>query len=271
VRAAKSPAPQALLDVLGPGAEKLVDSGDPVADRAARDKFVRAAEEKRGLVESGKDQRTLEVGKDDWPFPIPIVKTRGGWYFDVAAGEDELINRRVGRNELSTIQSVLAYVDAQREYYSRNPEKSDLLHYAQRITSSPGKRDGLYWDAPQGEPPSPLGPLFATAQAEGYAPKAGRPIPYHGYYYRILSEQGPHAKDGAYSYLAKGELVGGFALVAYPAEYGSSGVMTFIVNHDGVVFQKDLGEQTPSVAGAMKSFDPDPTWKRVEPAPRPGA
>jgi hypothetical protein len=269
--AAKDSNPDALLRVLGPESETLVHSGDPVADRAALERFVRKYDEQRGVVESGRDQLTLEVGDDRWPLPIPLVKVGGRWQFDVEAGRDELISRRIGRNELATIESALAYTDAQREYYARNPEQSALRHYARRITSSEGKRDGLYWPARAGEPPSPLGELFAAAQRQGYVPKAGRSIPYHGYYYRILTAQGPHAEGGAYDYLAHGELLGGFALVAYPAEYGSSGVTTFIVNHDGVVFQKDLGPKTSSIAGSMSTFDPDPSWQRVEPAERPGA
>jgi hypothetical protein len=271
VQAAKSPQPGALLEVLGPNAKEIVDSGDAVADRAEREKFSASFDKQHDLVKSGRDRLTLEVGDDRWPFPIPLVKAYGRWQFDAAAGKREILNRRVGRNELDTIQSCLAYVDAQREYYLRNPDGTGLLHYAQRITSSSGERDGLYWPVQQGEPESPLGELFAEAQAEGYTPKPGHSIPYHGYIYRVLTAQGPHAEGGAFDYLAHGELLGGFALVAYPAEYGSSGVMTFIVNHDGEVFQKDLGPRTTSLARTMKRFDPDKTWERVEAKPRPGA
>jgi hypothetical protein len=270
-QAAKSPQADALLEVLGPNAKEIVDSGDAVADRSEREKFSAAFDEQHDLVKSGRDRLTLEVGDERWPFPIPLVKSYGRWQFDAAAGKRELINRRVGRNELDTIQSCLAYVDAQREYYLRNPDRTGLLHYAQRITSSSGERDGLYWPVQQGEPESPLGELFAEAQAEGYTPKPGTSIPYHGYDFRVLTAQGPHAEGGAFDYLAHGELLGGFALVAYPAQYGSSGVMTFIVNQDGEVFQKDLGPRTTSLARTMKRFDPDKTWERVEAKPRPGA
>jgi hypothetical protein len=270
-QAAKQHDAEALLQVLGPGAEEIVNSGDAVADRFERERFTSAFDKEHDLVKSGHGRLTLEVGDDRWPFPIPLVKSNGRWQFDTAAGKQELLYRRVGRNELQTIQSVLAYVDAQREYYVRNPNGTGLLHYAQRITSTSGGRDGLFWPVKPGEPPSPLGELFAEAQAEGYTPQPGHSIPYHGYYFRVLTAQGPHADGGAYDYLAHGELLGGFALVAYPAEYGSSGVMTFIVNQDGVVFQKDLGPKTLSLARTLKRFDPDKSWQRVEAKPRPGA
>jgi hypothetical protein len=253
---------KALLGVLGPKAKPLVDSGDPVADKAAYARFVEKYNEAHALVRTG-DTVTLQVGKDEWPFPIPLVKKEDGWRFDDAAGADEIIDRRIGRDELSAIQVCLAYVDAQREYYARNPENSPLLHYAQRIASSPGKRDGLYWNTTGDQKPSPLGALFARARAEGYAAK-GSGEPYHGYYYRILAAQGSHAAGGAYDYVAHGEMIGGFALVAYPASYDASGVMTFLVNQDGVVFQKDLGPKTAELARAMKRFDPDDSWTRVE-------
>lgn len=263
VNALKASDSKKLLDILGAGAKPLVNSGDPVAQRQARQQFVQAYEQSHSFETSG-DRAVLEVGADKWPFPIPLVKDTAGWRFDTAAGQDEIINRRVGRNELSTIQSCLAYVDAQREYYERNPDDSSLRHYAQKIASTPGKRDGLFWSTTDDEPDSPLGPNFARALAEGYKFEAGKAVPYHGYYYRILTAQGPDAPGGAYDYVAHGKMIGGFALVAYPAVYDASGVMTFIVNQDGVVFQKDLGPKTTAIAKAMKTFNPDSTWTRVE-------
>jgi hypothetical protein len=196
--------------------------------------------------------------------PIPLVQDAAGWWFDASRGREEILNRRIGRNELSAVQVCLAYVDAQREYYVRDPDGDALLQYAQRFRSTPGKRDGLYWDAQPDEPPSPLGALVARAEAEGYPTKrpSGARIPYWGYYYRIVKAQGPHAPGGAYDYVVRGNMIGGFALVAYPAEYGASGVMTFIVSHDGVVYQKDLGPGTAAAARALTRFDPDPSWSR---------
>jgi hypothetical protein len=263
IAAAKTGEPKALLPILGPEAKAIVDSGDPVADRDALADFVKGYEEANTLEKTSETQVTLATGKDAWPLPIPIVKDDAGWRFDTEAGDDEILARRIGRNELSTIQVCLAFVDAQREYYERDPEKSGLLHYASRVASSPGKRDGLYFQTQEGEEPSPLGELFAAAKAEGYQKKTGAPTPYHGYLYRILDGQGPNATGGAYSYLARGKLLGGFALIAAPASYGNSGVMTFLVNQDGVVFEKDLGPKTASLAQAIKRFDPDETWKRV--------
>jgi hypothetical protein len=263
VAAAKTGEPKSLLPILGPKAKAIVDSGDPVADRDALADFVKGYEEANTLEKTSETQVTLATGKDAWPLPIPIVKDDAGWRFDTDAGDDEILARRIGRNELSTIQVCLAFVDAQREYYERDPEKSGLLHYASRVASSTGKRDGLYYPTQEGEEPSPLGELFAAAKAEGYQKKAGAPTPYHGYLYRILDGQGPNATGGAYSYLARAKLLGGFALIAHPASYGASGVMTFLVNQDGVVFEKDLGPKTATSAQAIKLFDPDETWKRV--------
>lgn len=264
VAAAKADGNDALLEVLGPDAKNVVSSGDPVADQNARERFVKSYEEAHKLVPGPDDTTVLETGKDDWPLPIPLVQTDQGWRFDTAAGKDEMITRRVGANELATIQTCLAYVDAQREYQASNPQKEKLAPYAQMVASSPGKKDGLFWETAEGEPPSPLGELFASARAQGYKPGEGKPIPYHGYYYRVLKAQGPHAPGGAYDYIVRGKMIGGFALVAYPAEYDSSGVMTFLVNHDGVVYEKDLGPKTAQIAQAMKTFDPDETWRKVD-------
>jgi len=264
VAAAKTGDTKAMLAVLGAGAKGLVSSGDPVADRAAYERFARAYEEGHKIEKQGDAKAVLSVGKDDWPLPIPLVKSDAGWRFDAKQGREEILNRRIGRNELSAMQVVQAYVDAQREYYVRNPGGDKLLHYAQKLVSTKGKRDGLYFPTRGGESPSPLGELFAKAQAEGYkAGEGGKPVPYHGYYYRILKAQGAGAKGGAYDYVAQGKMIGGFALVAYPASYGNSGVMTFIVNHEGVVYQKDLGPQTGSIAAKLRKFDPDQTWKRL--------
>lgn len=261
---------KAVLAVLGKGAEPLVHSGDPVADEKARDRFLSAYDEAHSVVKGDDGKTVLQAGKDNWPFPIPLVESAGGWRFDAAAGREEILDRRIGANELAAIQACLAYVDAQREYYQRNPEHTSLLHYAQKLGSSPGKRDGLYWEAKSDEEESPLGPHFARARAQGYAGTGKSADPYHGYYFHILTAQGPAAAGGAYDYLAHGKMIGGFGLVAYPAKWDNSGVMTFVVNQEGVVFQKDLGPNTPTAAKAIRTFNPDETWKRVE-SPSPGA
>jgi hypothetical protein len=195
-----------------------------------------------------------------------VVKKGQSWVFDTEKGRQEILNRRIGENELNTIQTCLAFVDAQREYAIKDRDRNGLLEYAQKFLSDPGKKNGLYWQAKAGEPQSPLGPLAARARSEGYQGKqaGGGPVPYHGYYYRILTAQGKNAPGGAYSYLVKGKMIGGFALVAYPAEYGNSGVMTFIVNHDGKVFQKNLGKNTAATAKGMKEYDPDKSWEEVK-------
>ena len=264
VQAVRAGDAAALLRVLGPDARALIASGDEVADRRSRERFVHAYDDAHRLDEVAPGRLALTVGRDEWPMPIPLVQDAAGWWFDASRGREEILNRRIGRNELSAVQVCLAYVDAQREYYVRDPDGDALLQYAQRFRSTPGKRDGLYWDAPPDEPPSPLGALVARAEAEGYPAKrpGGARVPYWGYYYRIVKAQGPHAPGGAYDYVVRGGMIGGFALVAYPAEYGASGVMTFIVSHDGVVYQKDLGPDTAAAARALTRFDPDPTWSR---------
>jgi hypothetical protein len=250
-----------LLGILGPEGKGLVYSGDAVADRSAGQRFA-AEYEAAHHIEAGGGKLVLHVGTDDFPFPIPLVPVGPEWRFDTAAGKEEIINRRIGRNELDTIQVCLAYVDAQRDYYSEDRNADGLREYASKFASTPGKRDGLYWPTKPGEPPSPLGLLVVRARGEGYAGhKLG--APYHGYLFRILTAQGSAASDGAYDYMAHGRMIGGFALVAYPAQYGVSGVMTFIVNHEGVVYEKDLGPDTPSVARAMKLYNPDSTWKKA--------
>jgi hypothetical protein len=267
VAAVRSGDSKAMLAVLGNDAKSLIQSGDAVADRNGRENFVKSYDEANRLEKAGESKVVLSTGKDDWPFPIPIVKSGDAWRFDTEAGKDELINRRVGRNELAAMKVALAYADAQREYYLRNPQNDKLLQYAQKILSAQSKRDGLYWPTKEGEAPSPLGPLVAGVRARGYSEagtKAGVGEPYFGYRYRILKAQGPDARGGAYDYVVRGRMIGGFALVAYPASYGSSGVMTFIVNHDGVVYEKDLGPGTAEAARKMTRFNPDKGWKKSE-------
>ena len=266
VEAVKSGNTRLLLKIFGPGSKALVLSGDPVQDKEGRDRFVKHYEEKNRLEEaSGK--ALLYLGKDDWPFPIPLVKTDKGWKFDTKAGREEILARRVGRNELNAIQVCLAYVDAQKEYALRKARQGKaLLEYAQDFVSTPGRQDGLYWQAGEGQEQSPMGPLFAAARESGYGgePLGETPTPYHGYLYRILKAQGKNAPGGARDYVVEGKMIGGFALIAFPAKYGSSGVMTFIVNQNGVVFQKDLGKKTSEEARTIMAFDPDETWKPVQ-------
>jgi len=255
----------ALMAILGPESDDIVSSGDPVADDSRRERFVQFYQEKHLLQEESADRVFLNVGKENWPFPIPIVRKDSLWYFDTDEGREEILARRIGRNELSAIQVCLAVVDAQREYASRDRNGDGFREYAQQFRSDPGKRDGLYWEAKEGDEQSPLGPLLAEAQEEGYAFKQSdsRPSPYHGYYYRMLTAQGEAAPGGAYDYVLKGKMLGGFALAAYPAQYGASGIMTFMVNHDGIVYEKDLGESTEKEAQAMTRFNPDSTWQRA--------
>jgi hypothetical protein len=255
-----------LSAIFGPGSEAVISSGDAVADQAARDRFLKEYSEKNTMEKAGDDRTILQVGKDDWPFPIPIVREGSAWRFDTAAGKEELLNRRIGANELRVIDVLNAYVTAQREYASRDWRGDGVHAYAQKIASTQGKKDGLYWPAGKGEEASPLGPLAAEAAREGYAKKKrGRgPVPFHGYYFRILTAQGKHAPGGSYSYVVKRNMILGFAMVAYPARYGSSGIMTFIVNQDGVVYQKDLGGDTAKLAAMMKTYDPDGSWRRAE-------
>ena len=257
--AAVKAGPKDILKVLGSAGEDIVDSGDDVADKEARDKFTSAYEAKHSVKVDGK-KASLIIGADDFPFPIPLLQTKTGWEFDTNEGRQEILFRRIGRNELDTIQTCLAYVDAQDEY-SDTDHGDGVGVYAQRIVSSAGKKDGLYWPSDKND--SPLGPIAAEASSEGYK-IGGEPQPYHGYYFRILTEQGPNAPGGALHYIAKGKMIGGFALVAYPADYGNSGVMTFIVNHAGTVYQKDLGEDTDVIAKRMTAFDPDKTWSKVD-------
>ena len=256
---------KALVEILGAKGRPLVESGDSVADRQAFQRFV-ADYDRAHRVEGGGGKVVLYTGEDDFPFPIPLVPDGPSWIWDTDAGDDEILFRRVGRNELAAIKVCLAYVDAQREYYARDHTGSGILEFAQRFESTRGKQDGLFWETRPGERQSPFGPLVAKARTEGYRrPPSGEPIPYHGYFYRPLLAQGPAAPGGAYDYVVKGHMIGGFALVAFPAKYAVSGIMTFIVSHDSVVYEKDLGPKTTPLAGAMKTYNPDRTWKQAEP------
>lgn len=264
VTATRGDALQSLLGILGPHGAKLIHSGDPIADREGRDRFLAAYDQAHHLEYDGSRQAVLLVGPEDWPLPIPLVHDSGGWRFDTRAGEQQILDRRVGRNELNVIEVCRAYVQAQREYADIQASSGSGRQYAQHFLSRPGQRDGLYWPVTGEEAESPLGPLVAQARAEGYVSELpeGKRQPYYGYYYRILTRQGAHASGGARNYLAAdGRMSGGFALLAYPAVYGDSGVMTFIVNQNGIVREKNLGPRTASIARAIREYDPDPSWR----------
>jgi len=252
--------------VLGPQGKDIISSGDEIADRELRENFVKLCEEKIKIEMASDSKAIVLIGEKDWPLPIPIVQKGKRWLFDSKAGREEILNRRIGRNELAVIKVCEAYVDAQQEFALMDTDGDGLFEYAQKFESSPGKKDGLYWETKEGEKPSPLGPFAARAKKEGYlkASAQGRPQPYHGYFYKILNGQGKNAKGGAYDYVVNSNMIGGFAVVAYPAQYRNSGVMTFIVNQDGIVYQKNLGKDTAKIAGAMKVFDPDKTWEKVK-------
>jgi hypothetical protein len=267
VASARSGDEKAALVVLGHAGEDIISSGDKVADDAVRERFVKSYDAKHDIAMHGDNRAILVIGDNDYPFPIPMLRNKNGtWSFDTEEGRREILYRRIGHNELRTIQTVLAYVDAQNEYASKD-RGAGVGVYAQRFISESGTKDGLYWPSAQGEEESPLGDLFAAATKEGYRAGQGR-SPYHGYYYKILTKQGPAAKGGTANYIVNGKMIGGFALVAYPAEYRNSGVMTFIVNYDGTVYQKDLGHDTTDIAENMTAFNPGPGWKKVDaPAP----
>jgi hypothetical protein len=254
----------ALEAVLGPGSRAVIDSGDPIEDKSSRDEFLADYEMKSNLVAVNDTTSVLQVGPSDWPLPIPLVKQGAEWRFDLAAGRDELVNRRIGQNELNAIEAAQAFVDAQQDYASEDRDGDKILEYAQRFISNPAMKDGLYWSAQAGEEESPLGPLFAEARAEGYRPDTAAPgTPFYGYRYKILTSQGQAAMGGAYDYIVNGNMFAGVGMIAYPAEYGTSGIMSFIANHDGIVYQKDMGPETGSIVGAMTVFNPDETWQRV--------
>lgn len=257
-----------LKEILGPGSDDLVSSGDPVADQHRRGKFIEKYEQKHALVPGEDGIVTLQVGADDWPLPLPIVRDEatGKWRFDTDAGRDEIVARRVGQNELDVIEVCKAIVEAQREYAKADRNGDGTPEYAGKFFSDPGQRNGLYWESRDGEPTSPLGPLVAEAADQGYSanptPSAG-PRPYHGYMYRMLTSQSANAPGGASDYMVGGKMTGGFAVVAYPAEYGNSGITTFLVSHHGVIYEKDLGPQSSRLAGAMKAFDPGAGWDPI--------
>jgi len=266
----------AMETLLGPGSRPLIESGDPVQDKLAIERVLAAYDMKSSLVSINAIARSLHVGDDDWALPIPLVRDDGAWRFDIAAGGEEIIARRIGRNESNAIQASLAFVDAQREYGSVDRDGDGIFEYAQRFVSTPGMRDGLYWPTQVNEPLSPLGELFAAANAAGVQPQASNvarraagdtsipATPYYGYYFKILTSQGSASMPGgAYDYIVNGSMLGGVAVIAYPAAYGVSGVMTFTVNHDGIVYQTDLGPETVLEALDIVDFNPDDTWERV--------
>ena len=254
-----------LREIFGPGAEDL-QNPDRVQATNEMEEFADAIQTTNELVRESGTKYALNVGSDAWPFPVPIVQKSGEWYFDTAEGKEELLNRRIGRNELDVLQAVRASVDAQREYAAKDRNGDEVLEYAQKISSSPGKKDGLYWPSDLDGEMSPLGPLVADAQAEGYTAKvngqAATASPFHGYYFKILTSQSKNAPGGKYSYIINGHMIGGFALVAWPAEYGNTGVMTFIVNQQGRVYQRDLGKNTSQTASAMTEYDPATGWTK---------
>jgi hypothetical protein len=265
LEAAKSGDQNALLAIFGPESKELIFSGDAVQDKNVVDSFVAAYGVMHRWRKMPDGAQLLLVGADNFVFPIPLKKNEGGqWFFDTAAGKDEILARRIGRNELAVIDVCGALADAEAEYFSRSHADGITKQYAPKFISDPGKQNGLYWESPEGQPKSPLGPLVASATDEGYSAKEHSGSAFHGYKFRMLRRQGSHAKGGAKDYMVNGKMVGGFAFVAYPAEYRNSGVMTFIINQDGVLFQKDLGKSTTETATAMTEFDPGEGWQPVE-------
>jgi hypothetical protein len=266
VQAAKAGDRNAVLAILGTDVQKWIFSADAVADRELAQKFVSAYEQQHAISPDSDTRSTLVIGSNEWPFAFPLVKAGARWHFDTEAGKREMLARRIGENELSVINVMLAIVDAQKEYASADRNRNGVLEYARKFESTSGGKDGLYWQAAAGEPPSPLGSLVTAAAKAGYSKKEG-PTPYHGYYFRMLTKQGRNANGGTLDYIVKGLMIGGFAAVAYPAQYGNTGVMTFIVNHDGVVYEKDLGPKTAELARAMTQFDPGSGWKALPEKP----
>jgi hypothetical protein len=261
VTAARAGNRQRVIAVLGPGSAELVSSGDPVQDEETRKEFVAAYDVKHTINREDGKPATLVIGRDDFPFPIPLVEKNGSWSFDTEAGREEILARRIGRNELAAIQIALAFYDAENEYADMMPKMDGLSVYARRIVSQPGKKDGLYWPAAQGEPESPIGEAVADASQRGY--RVGKGEPYYGYRFKVLTRQGPAAPGGELDYIIDGKMVGGFGLVAWPAEYGNSGIATFMINHRGDVYERDLGPDTQKIASGMTRFNPDHTWKKA--------
>lgn len=262
VTAVKADGTSALLAVLGPEAAEIVDSGDPVADKAIRERFLAAYQQSNELVAAGEGKSTLVIGLDKFPFPIPIIADKGAWHFDTEAGADEILTRRIGENENNTMLAMLAFAVAQEDYAAIDRDGKGP-QYARRLMSSPGKKDGLYWPVATGEQESPLGPLIAEAQAAGYRQGRGgaeTSQPFNGYVFKMLYGQSRAAPDGARDYIVNGRMIAGYALVAAPASYGNSGVMTFMISHAGILYQKDLGPDSRRIAAGMKMFDPDKSW-----------
>jgi len=264
VAAARNTDPKGLLKIFGPAGRDLVSSGDPIADKNADAGFVEHYGKRHEILLDTKNKATLVLGDEEWPFPIPLVRHAKTWHFDAGAGAQEILNRRVGRNELNAIEVCRSYVVAQRDYAYGQQDMRSPREYARKFVSTPGQHDGLYWAVRSGEAESPIGPEMAAARAEGYggtdqqAPAQSQP--YHGYFYKILERQGPAAPGGARNYLVDGHMTNGFALLAFPAKYGESGVTSFIVNQDGLVYEKDLGRDTAALAPAIVEFNPDRTW-----------
>jgi len=260
VTAAQNNDEKAMLEILGPDGKQIVYSGDETEDAHSRANFVQRYQEMHRLVKEPDGTVILHIGAKNWPTPIPLVNKGNSWYFDTDAGKKEILFRRIGRNELSTIRVCQELVAAEKEYYSTQHDE-----YAQKIFSDEGQHNGLYWKTAEGERQSPIGPLVASAVAQGYAKsRDGAPTPYRGYYYHILTHQGKYGPGGTKNYIVNGKMTEGFAFAAYPAEYRSSGVMTFIVNEDGVVYQKDLGKKTEVLAKGMKEYNPDSSWQKTE-------
>lgn len=264
IKAAKADDRAELLAIFGADAEDLLSSGDKVADKRARQVVLVAAKEKWELIDQGHKTKTLIIGNEEWPYPIPLVKDSGGWRFDTAAGREEILYRRIGRNELRTIQACRVFLKAQKEYAAQSHDGKPVGLFAQKFGSQPGKQDGLYWKTGPGEDFSPLGEFVAEASSEGYSRSGTGPTPLHGYLFRVLTAQGPAAPGGKKSYVSDGEMKNGFALVAYPAEYRNSGVMTFIVNQDGVIYERDLGEKSAQAASQINEYNPDKLWRKVQ-------
>jgi hypothetical protein len=253
-----------LAALFGSSQADLLSSGDEVEDKQNREGFLALASEKWQVETLGPDKAVLHAGNTDWPFPIPLVKQGDAWQFDARQGREEILDRRIGRNELSTLGVIHAYGEAQFEYASADRDGDGVSEYAQKLRSEPGKTDGLFWEAEAGQPESPLGPLVAEARAGGYKVDGDGPVPYHGYYYRILTRQGAAAPGGKYDYVINGNMIAGFGLLAFPAQYGASGIMSFLVNHQGKIYQRDLGPKTTDLAAAIKDYNPDGSWFPVE-------
>lgn len=259
VAAVESGKEEELLAIFGDDGKDLVDSGDPVQDKNGRAGFLKSYKSKHAIIVEDENTRVLQVGPKNWEMPIPIVKKDGKWHFDTAEGKEELVYRRIGENELGAIATSRGIIAAEADYAAVGHDGLPAGIYAQTLRSDPGKQNGLYWETKEGEPASPAGPFLAEAGDEGYQ----KGDPYHGYYFHSLKAQGAAAKGGAKSYIVDGNQTGGVAVIAYPVQYKSSGVMTFIINHEGVVYQKDLGPDTTNLAKAMTEFNPDGTWKKV--------